>query len=81
MKVLMKTEKEKCHSGELYDANYDAELIQERQVCKERCHAYNQLAPSALKEREAIIRDLLGNSRFIAIMVITSKSERIFMPT
>lgn len=58
----MKTEKEKCHSGELYDANYDAELIQERQVCKEKCHAYNQLAPSALKEREAIIRDLLGKT-------------------
>lgn len=60
--MRMKTEKEKCQLGELYDANYDAELIQERLVCKEKCHAYNQLSPSALKEREAIIRDLLGKT-------------------
>lgn len=58
----MKTEKEKCRLGELYDANYDAELVQERLVCKEKCHAYNQLSPSAVKEREAIIRDLLGKT-------------------
>lgn len=58
----MKTEKEKCRLGELYNANYDAELIGERQACNEKCHAYNQLSPSSLKEREAIIRDLLGKT-------------------
>ncbi|MDE6394458.1 MAG: sugar O-acetyltransferase, partial [Duncaniella sp.] len=33
----MVSEKEKCRRGELYDANYDAELIAERQVCKDLC--------------------------------------------
>ena len=55
----MKTE---CRLGELYNANYDAELIGERLACNEKCHTYNQLSPSSLKEREAIIRDLLGKT-------------------
>ncbi len=33
----MKTEKEKAGEGLLYDANYDAELLAERVVCKEMC--------------------------------------------
>lgn len=31
------TEKEKCKAGLLYNANYDAELIQERIACKDLC--------------------------------------------
>lgn len=34
----MESEKEKCHQGKLYDANNDAELIAERQVCKDICY-------------------------------------------
>ena len=54
----MKTEKEKCRDGELYDANNDAELIRERQECKDICYDYNRLRPSMLKQRSDIIREL-----------------------
>ena len=57
----MKTEKEKCRLGELYNANYDAELIGERQVCNEKCHAYNQLPPSSLKENIEIGENFYAN--------------------
>lgn len=58
----MLTEKEKCHRGELYDANYDAELIRERQLCKEILYEYNHLRPSEMGHREAILRKLLGKT-------------------
>ena len=41
----MSTEKEKAQRGELYDANYDAELLAERDICKDMCYEYNQLRP------------------------------------
>ena len=34
----MESEKEKMGTGRLYDANYDTELIVERQACKELCY-------------------------------------------
>ncbi len=58
----MLTEKEKCQRGELYDANYDEELISERQVCKDLCFQYNQLLPSKTIERRELLRDLLGST-------------------
>ena len=58
----MESEKEKCRRGELYDANYDTELLAERLRCKEACHEYNQLSPSKVEEREAIIRKLFGKT-------------------
>ncbi len=58
----MKTEKEKAQEGLLYDANYDAELLAERTVCKEICFAYNQLPPSKSKERDKLLRGLLGKT-------------------
>ena len=39
------TEKEKCHKGLLYDANYDSELIAEREKAKELLYDYNHLRP------------------------------------
>ncbi len=56
------TEKEKMLRGELYDANYNPELIEERQRCKAICHAYNQFSPLATTEREALLRGLLGKT-------------------
>ena len=58
----MMTEKEKCRLGMLYDANYDKELIEERQVCKDICHEYNQVKPSDLERRGEILRKLLGKT-------------------
>ena len=54
----MESEKEKMGTGRLYDANYDTELIAERQACKELCYELNRLRPSQITEREAIIRRL-----------------------
>lgn len=58
----MISEKEKCRQGELYDANHDPELIAERLACKDRCHEYNQLLPSAIERREEIISRLFGKT-------------------
>ena len=52
------TEKEKAHSGRLYDANYDEELCRERKACQMLCYEYNKLPPDALREREALIRKI-----------------------
>lgn len=59
----MVSEKEKCRRGELYDANYDAELIAERRVCKDLCHEYNNLLPSETTCREELLIKLLGKTK------------------
>ena len=56
------TEREKMQEGLLYDANYDAELLKERERCKDLCFAYNQLRPSMVEEQEKIIRQLFGKT-------------------
>ena len=58
----MKSEKEKALNGELYDANYDPELIAERDICKDLCFKYNNTHPSEKKEREELIRSLFGKT-------------------
>lgn len=58
----METEKEKAKAGKLYDANYDAELIAERAICKERYFTLNNLSPSQKTEREQLVRQLLGKA-------------------
>lgn len=57
------TEKEKCASGELYDANFDQELIQERILCKDLCHEFNNLKPSNSDERNLLIKKIIPNSK------------------
>lgn len=59
----MESEKEKMGTGRLYDANYDTELIAERQSCKELCYTLNHLPPSQIAEREAIIRRLFCKTK------------------
>lgn len=58
----MMTEKEKCLSGQLYDANGNPELIAERMKCKDLCHRYNLLLPSCIEERKELIVKLLGKT-------------------
>ena len=45
------TEKEKMITGELYDANYNVDLIKERYIAKDKCYYYNQLKPSNNTEK------------------------------
>ena len=47
----METEKQKANAGKLYDANYDTELVAERNHCKEVCYDYNRLRPSQNVDR------------------------------
>lgn len=54
------TEKEKMLAGMIYDANYDPTLIEERLKCKEMCRDYNELRPSDMASRDALLRRLLG---------------------
>lgn len=55
-------EKEKMLAGELYDANYNENLIKERYWVKDKCYDYNQLKPSNYKEKENIIKEILGKT-------------------
>lgn len=56
------TEKEKCTRGELYDANYDSELLRERMQCQRLCHKLNNLHPDQTDERRQLITRLLGKA-------------------
>lgn len=56
------TEKEKMLAGEIYDANNDINLINERIKAKDLCFEYNNLRPSQVKKREEIIRKILGKA-------------------
>ena len=55
------TEKEKRDAGMLYNPNV-AEILDEIQHGREVCHEYNALHPSAMAERERIIRTLFGKT-------------------
>ena len=54
------TEKEKMLQQMLYNANYDAELIEERRLAKELCYDYNALRPSDEEGQQELLGKLLG---------------------
>ena len=54
------TEKEKMLQQMLYNANYDAELIEERRLAKELCYDYNALRPSDEEGQQELLDKLLG---------------------
>lgn len=56
------TEKEKMLNGEIYNANYDAELINERIKVKDLCFNYNNIKPSDINERKEIMLKILGKT-------------------
>ena len=57
---MILTEKEKMLRGELYDANYDKELIEERRRCKIKCQEYNTL-PYDSDWRKELLSSILGS--------------------
>ncbi len=57
------SEKEKMLNGELYDANNDKALIEERIKCKVLCHKYNNLSPDKTNEREELIKKIIGKTK------------------
>lgn len=56
-------EKEKMQQRMLYDANYDPELIKERQLAKELCYEYNKLCPSNEVAQRKLLQKLLGKTK------------------
>ena len=61
-KPYIMNDREKMLSGELYDANYNEDLIKERYIAKDKCYEYNQLKPSSHIEKTKIIKDLFGKT-------------------
>lgn len=59
----METEKMKAQAGKLYDANYDVELLKEREICADITYELNRLRPSQTKERMEILRKLFGKTK------------------
>lgn len=62
MNIHLMTEKEKATAGLLYDANYDKEILADRDEAKEKLFDYNNLRPSQKEEREQLVRSLLGKA-------------------
>lgn len=57
------TEKEKAEKGMLYDANYDENLLADRQRAKEVLYDYNHTHPKKQEERKQLLRLLLGKTK------------------
>lgn len=58
-----KTEKEKMLTGELYNADGDKLLFEERLKCKKLCYEFNQLPPYELEQRQVILTRILGQTK------------------
>jgi len=56
------TEKEKAAQGLLYDANYDKEIVADRERAKEMLYEYNHLHPKKQDERSQLLRLLIGKT-------------------
>lgn len=56
------TEKEKCNAGQLYNANYDSDLLKERVKCKDLCFQFNQLLPSNEEEQTKLIKQIVAKT-------------------
>ena len=56
------TEKEKMLNHEIYNANFDKELIKERENIKDLCYEYNNILPSNRKKQKEILQKILSNN-------------------
>ena len=57
------TEKEKMQNQLLYDANYDIDLLKERNRAKDLCYEFNQLRPSDEEEKKHVLTKLFGKTK------------------
>ena len=58
----MKSEKDKMLAGELYDANYNPGLMQERVACKDLCIQLNNTPFSQPAKQEELVRRIFGKA-------------------
>lgn len=61
------TEKEKMLNYEIYNPNYDEELIKERTLTQDLCFEYNNLRPSDYEKRNELMKKIIGkvNGNFL----------------
>lgn len=52
---------EKAQKGYLYDANYDAEIVEARTRCADLCFEFNQCRPSDIKRQKELLTEILGH--------------------
>ena len=57
------SEKEKTARQMLYDANYDKELINDRNKAKDLCFEYNGIRPSDVEKQKKLLKRLLGKTK------------------
>ena len=57
------SEKDKMLAGELYDANYNKELIEDWYKAKDICFEYNNLRPSDSEGKDKIIKIICKNRK------------------
>lgn len=63
------TEKEKLKKGLWYDANYDEELLKERERAEDLCFEFNSTKPSDKKTKEEVLKKLLPNKKEDAVIL------------
>lgn len=61
LREFFMTEKQKMLQGLLYDANYDKDLINERNRCKSICFKFNNTPYEDIQTKQIILKNLLGN--------------------
>ena len=54
------SEKDKMLAWEIYNANYDKELMKERIKAKDKCYEYNHIKPSNVEDRTNLMKSILG---------------------
>ncbi|MBQ8270954.1 MAG: sugar O-acetyltransferase [Bacteroidaceae bacterium] len=59
----MSDEKEKMLRGELYDANYNPQLIEERNACKVLCARYNNSPYEDVEGRRSLLCKIIGSHK------------------
>lgn len=60
--LIIMTEKEKMTNQMLYDANYDKQLIKEREYAKDLCFDFNNTRPSDTEKQQLILKKLIGKT-------------------
>lgn len=55
------TEREKMEAGLWYDANFDQDLLKEREEAEALYFQFNQTSPKDAKKKEQLLKELLPN--------------------
>ena len=65
------TEKEKMLAGQWYDANFDADLIEQRAIVKDLCLQFNLTTMKNLSERRELLKKILPHVDAEAVEILS----------